>query len=434
MTHIKVMKLIMAVVIAYAGTMFVSGWSGTHNVYAAEPTTKKSKKVPAMHNRVYAQLARAQKLADEGDKIEGFAVLEDVKDRIDQLNSYERAMLFNFFGFMYYGNDDIDNAVESFEQVIAQEAIPETLFQSTLYSLAQLSMQKQAFDQAISYLRQWQSMQSKPLVANQHIVFAQAYYQNKEFQRALEHITSAITLSKAENVQPKENWLILQRASYYELKQPRKVTLVLETMVKLYQKPQYWLQLAAMYGEIGEEAKQLATMEAAWQAGYVTKETDISMLAQLYLFNQLPYKAAFLLEEAIESGQLVANEKRIQLIAQAYINAKEDEKAIPVLQKGAELSDDGKFDEQLAQAYLNMEKWRDTIEAAKRAVSRGNLANEGNMYLAQGMAHYNLQEFSESLTAFDLAKGYSSSTKTASQWLAYVSKEKSYQERLAMNK
>ncbi len=433
MIHTKVIKLTMAIAIAYAGTMFASGWTGAHNVYAAEPTTKKSKKVPAMRNRVYAQLARAQKLADEGDKLEGFAVLEEVKYRIDQLNSYERAMLFNFFGFMYYGNDDIDNAVESFEQVIAQEAIPDTLFQSTLYSLAQLSMQKQAFDQAIGYLKQWQTMQSKPLVANQHIVFAQAYYQNKDYQQAIEHITSAMALSKAENVVPKENWLILQRAAYYELQQPRKVTEVLETMVKLYQKPQYWLQLAAMYGEIGEEAKQLATMEAAWQAGYVTKEADIAMLAQLYLFNQLPYKAAYLLEEAIGSGQLVADEKRIQMMAQAYINAKEDEKAIPVLKKGAELADDGRFDEQLAQAYLNMEKWRDAIKAAKRAVSRGNLANEGNMYLAQGMAHYNLQEFSESLTAFDAAKEYSSASKTATQWLAYVSKEKSYQERLVMN-
>ena len=66
-----------------------------------------SKKVPAMRNRVYAQLARAQKLADEGDNIEGFEVLAEVEERVDSLNSYERAMLFNFYGFMYYANEDI---------------------------------------------------------------------------------------------------------------------------------------------------------------------------------------------------------------------------------------------------------------------------------------------------------------------------------------
>ena len=79
---------------------------------------KRSKKVPAMRNRVYSQLARAQKLADEGDKIEGFNVLDEVKDRIDSLNSYERAMLFNFYGFMYYGNEDTALAIDSFNQVL----------------------------------------------------------------------------------------------------------------------------------------------------------------------------------------------------------------------------------------------------------------------------------------------------------------------------
>lgn len=90
-----------------------------------------------MRNRVYSQLARAQKLADEGEKIEGFEVLDAVKDNIDRLNSYERAMLFNFYGFMYYGNEDLASAIDSFEQVIAEQGIPDSLYLSTLYSLAQ---------------------------------------------------------------------------------------------------------------------------------------------------------------------------------------------------------------------------------------------------------------------------------------------------------
>ena len=123
----------------------VAALSGTQlsNVAIAQDTAKaatsekKSVRVPAMRNRVYAQLARAQKLADEGDKIEGFNVLEEVEDRIDSLNSYERAMLWNFYGFMYYANDDVNSAVDSFEKVVAEEAIPESLRVSTLYSLAQ---------------------------------------------------------------------------------------------------------------------------------------------------------------------------------------------------------------------------------------------------------------------------------------------------------
>lgn len=406
---------------------------GTTSVaYAEESTKRESKRVPAMRNRVYTQLALAQQKADAGDKAEGFKVLGEVKERIDQLNSYEKAMLWNFYGFMHYGNDDLANAISSFENVIAQDAIPDTLYLSTVYSLAQLAMQQGDFTKALKFLKDWQVNSGGDLKAPQHMLFAQVYYQDKQFANALQHVEQAISLTKAKDKDPKENWLILQRASYYELKQPEMVTKVMEELVRLYQKPEYWVQLASMYGEIGQEKKQLGAMETAWQAGYVTKSTDIIMLAQLYLFNQLPYKAAKLLDDAIGQGLVIADEKRIQLMAQAYVMAKEDDKAIPVLKKGAELASDGRFDEQLAQAFVNTEKWRFAITSAKKAIKRGNLTNEGNMYLALGMAHFNLDEFGEAIDAFKQAKAFNSASKAANQWVNYVEKEKQHKERLAM--
>lgn len=429
----KLLAAVLTAVIIY-GFPFVGGFVG--DVGKAQAAEQKkapsSMKVPAMRNRVYTQLARAQQLADSGDKIEGFSVLDDVRDRIEQLNSYEKAMLWNFYGFMYYANDDVDNAVESFKQVIAQEAIPESLYQSTVYSLAQLSMQQQDYTQALSFLKSWQESNTKPLQASHHIVFAQVYYQDKKYEQAVEHIEQAVLLAETENQLPKENWLILQRAAYYELKQPEKVTLVMEVLVKLYQKPQYWLQLAGMYGEIGQESKQLGAMETAWQAGYIDKSSDIIMLAQLYLFNELPYKAAKLLDDAIAKGIVVANEKRIQLMAQAYVMAKEDDKAIPVLIKGSEIAENGQFDEQLAQAYLNTEDWQLAIDAANKAIERGGLDNEGNMHLALGMGYFNLQQFERSLSAFEQAKKFKVVSKTAKQWVVYVTKEQEYQSQLAM--
>ncbi|NMP32826.1 tetratricopeptide repeat protein [Thalassotalea sp. M1531] len=419
--------------VLYGMPLMINDIAGIAKANAAEPTKRESKRVPAMRNRVYSQLARAQELADAGDKIAGFEVLDEVSDRIEQLNSYEKAMMWNFYGFMYYGNDDIDNAIDAFEQVIAQEAIPDSLYLSTIYSLAQLAMQTQDYAKALGFLKQWQANSDKELQPGQHIMFAQVYYQDKKFNDALTHINSAIELAQTNNEIPKENWLILQRAAYYELKQPEKVTQVMEMLVKLYQKPEYWLQLAGMYGEIGEEKKQLGAMETAWQAGFVTKESDIVMLAQLYLFNQLPYKAAKLLDDAIAKGVVVADEKRIQLMAQAYVMAKEDEKAIPVLHKGAEIAENGKFDEQLAQAYLNTEKWQDAITSANTAIKRGALENEGNMHLALGMSYFNLGDYHQAITAFKQAQKFEKVAKTAKQWATYVAKERDHKLRLAMN-
>jgi tetratricopeptide (TPR) repeat protein len=404
---------------------------------AQNPSAKKSTsvKVPAMRNRVYTQLARAQKLADEGNGLEGFDVLDEVQDRIDSLNSYERAMLWNFYGFMYYGNDDIASAIDSFEKVVSEKEIPNSLRLSTLYSLAQLSMQLQNFDQSLTFLGLWKESNPKEMTNTQQVLFAQVHYQNKQYKQSLSYVSKAIEQSEIAKEVPKENWLVLQRASYFELKQPIDVTRVIESLVRYYNKPKYWLQLSAMYGEIGEEDKQLAVMESAWQAGYVTKSTDIITLVQLYRYHNVPIKAANLLAEAIDNGKVVAQEKYLDMLAQAYIAAKDDEKSIPVLMQAAKIADTGKFDAHLAKAYFNLEKWQLAINSADKALTRGELDSDssvGNMHLVKGMAAFNLQNFEQSLLAFDKARKVTSSAKTAKQWFHYVEKEQGAKQKLAM--
>lgn len=416
------------------GTLFMSSTLMVNNAQAFEQNAseKKSVRVPAMRNRVYSQLARAQKIADEGDKAGGLAVLDEVKSRIDSLNSYEKAMLWNFYGFMHYADNDMPQAITFFKRVVAEQAIPESLRLSTLYSLAQLSMQQQDYNQTLDYLAQWKALNTKSISPNQYIMFAQVYYQDKKFEKSLTAINNAIEVSKANGEQPKENWLILQRANYYELKQPNNVTHVMEQLVRWYSKPQYWLQLAGMYGETEQEDKQMSVMEAAWQAGYIEKEQDIATLAQLYRYHGAPYKAAKVLDDAIASGDIVANERYLEMLAQSYVAAKDDEKAIPVLIKASEIADSGKFDVQLAQAYLNTEKWQLAIKSADKALERGGIDRVGDMHLVLGMSHFNLQQFDQSLAAFKAAENIKQSSKTAKQWYKYVKREQGQYEQLAM--
>lgn len=432
---IKNLTLSLASIAAlYCSPNILSASLGGQVAYAAEQTQEpvQSIKVPAMRNRVYAQLARAQKLADEGNGLEGFDVLDEVQDRIDTLNSYERAMLWNFYGFMYYGNDDIDSAIDSFKSVVNEKAIPLSLRVSTLYSMSQLFMQQQNYAQTLDYLAQWKALNTKSLTGNQHVMFAQAYYQNKQYQQSLTHVSNAIELAESANEIPKENWFILQRANYFELKQPKKVTKVLENLVRYYDKPKYWIQLGGMYGEIGEESKQLAVMESAWHAGYITESASIISLAQLYRYHNVPYKAATLLSEAIDNGTIYADERNLDMLAQAYIAAKNDDNAIPVLIKASTIADTGKFDASLAQAYLNLEQWKLASDSADLAIKRGSIERLGNMYLVKGMALFNLARFDESLSAFTQAQKLPESEKTAKQWYSYVEREQGVQQRLAM--
>ena len=253
------------------------------------------------------------------------------------------------------------------------------------------------------------------------------YFQDKQFVDSLIHIENALRIAKKDNKPPKENWLVLQRATHYELNQPKQVTKVTEQLVSLYSKPQYWIQLAGMYGEIGEEDKQVAVMEAAYQAGYITKSSEIMTLAQLYQFHGTPFKAAELLNEAIANGSVVAQEKSLDLLARAYLDAKESDKAINALKQLSQLVDSGKYDALLAQTYLNTEQWKEAIIYADKAIAKTHEDSDasylGNMYLVKGMANFNLKEFKLSLAAFVNAEKMPNIKKTAQQWAKYVERE-----------
>ncbi len=202
--------------------------------------------------------------------------------------------------------------------------------------------------------------------------------------------------------------------------------------MRLFDKPQYWLQLAAMYGEIEQEDKQLAVMEAAYQAGYVKKEADIVMLAQLYSYHGAPYKGAKLLQDALDQGELKPVESNLNLLAQAYLLAKEEKQAIPVLKQLNNIVEHGKFQAQLAQIYLQQAHWQQALDAANSALKLGGLTQVGTMYLVKGMAFFNKQKFEQALQAFQKAAAINATKKMAQQWLKYVEREKSYQQRIAM--
>lgn len=391
---------------------------------------KETRQVPTLRSKVYEQLSRAQTAADEGDLPEAIAILDEVQGKDYSMNSYEQAMMYNFYGFIYYNDEQYEKALESFAQVVEQQPIPVKFEMSTLFSLAQLHLMQGNYDKVVSYLERWESLSEGDAPAKHKVLKAQALYQDKQYQPAVEYINQAIAEHEAKGMIPDEGWLILQRAIYYELKEPQKVKDILIKMVKLYNEPKYWIQLAGMYGELGEERKQLAIMETAYQEGYVQSAADIFNLAQLYYYHRVPYKGAMLMEQALEEGVLEKNLRNWKFLGQSWQLAKENGKAIPALTEAAALSEDGELDAQLAQIYLNDGQWSEAIAAADTALEKGQLRNPGMPHLVKGMALYNTKQYAAALNQLAEAEKHAQSRAMAQQWTKFVQAEKTSQEQL----
>jgi tetratricopeptide (TPR) repeat protein len=384
---------------------------------------KQQRRVPSLRSNVYDQLARAQKTADDGDVVGAIAILDEVQAKSSSMNSYERAMMFNFYGFIYYAEEDFDKTIESFKAAVNEQPIPVQFEQATLFSLAQLSMAQSKFDDVIDYIERWEALNNGKIPPKNYILKAQALYQGKRYEEAIGYIETAIKNHEEDGYLPDENWLVLQRAIYFELKQPEKVKEIIVKLIRLYDAPQYWIQLAGMYGELEQEKKQLATMEIAYQRGYIDSASDTFNLAQLYYYHGIPYKGAALMAQAIESGQLEANLRNLKFLGQAWQLAQEDEKAVPVMQQAAALSDNGEIDAQLALLLYNLDKFDEAISAANKAIEKGGLPRAGDTHVVLGLALYNQGQYAQALEQLSLAEEFSTSRATARQWGRFVERE-----------
>ncbi len=101
--------------LAVAGLLFTGASSLVAAPAVAQEEQKASerptRRTPALRSKVYEQLARAQEQADAGNIAEAVDILDVVQDKASSMNSYELAMMYNFYGFIYYNDEQYDKAL-----------------------------------------------------------------------------------------------------------------------------------------------------------------------------------------------------------------------------------------------------------------------------------------------------------------------------------
>jgi tetratricopeptide (TPR) repeat protein len=243
------------------------------------------------------------------------------------------------------------------------------------------------------------------------------------YDEALVPIKTAIDMYRQQGQKPKENWLLLLRVIYFEQKEYELMIDVVKELIAYYPKDTYILTLAGIYSELGDTKKQLALTEVLYEKGMLNTASHITNLANLYLLHGLPYKAASVLDKEMKAGIVESNERNLRLVSQAWYQAREDEKAIPPLERAAGMSSDGELYIRLAQAHLNLENWPEAADAVEKGLKLGGLKRNDTANIMLGMALFNQKRLEQARRAFERAASDNRSKRAASQWIAYVDSE-----------
>ncbi len=409
-------KLIVAIL---AGAMIL-GATGTA-LAQDNKETKKTKETVAMSQQVYEKLTEIQELIEGKDYASAQKMIDDVKVR-KGLSDYERAQIWNISGYSYYLQERYADAINSYDQVLAQPDLPEALLLSTLKTKAQLHFTQDDYESALRVVRELMAVIEEPS-ADVLMIEGQALFQLGRYDEALVPIKSAIDMYREQGQKPRENWLLLLRVIYFEQKDYESMIGVVKELIAYYPKDTYILTLAGIYSELGDTKKQLALTEVLYEKSLLNTTSHITNLANLYLLHGLPYKAAVVLEREMGEKIVESNERNLRLLSQAWYQAREDEKAIPPLERAAAISEDGELYVRLAQAHINLENWADASAAVQKGIKLGGLKRDDTANIMLGMALFNQKRLEQARRAFEKAARDNRSKRAATQWIAYVDSE-----------
>lgn len=405
------------------------GLNGAAAVAQEEEEKRETRRVPSMSEATFKKLSEAQEAIDAKDYATAKEVLNEMLERSGRLNGNEIGQVNNMLGFVHFSEENYAAAIQAYEKVLAQgEDIPEGLEVQTLYTLAQLSFVNEQYQQALDYMETWIGKADNP-GAEPHIFMGQVYYQMENFPAATQQIEQGIRIARERDIQIKENWWALLNFLYFEQENWPRVLETLEILVRDFPKREYWIRLAGIHGQEGNTDESLWTYEAADVGGYLTQQSDLTNYAGLLMQAEVPWRAARVLEEGFEEGVIERTDKTLQSLGQAWQLAQETDKAIPVYQEAAELSDEGKIYERLAQLYLDSDQYDNCVSAANNALEKGGLRAEQSMYVVRGMCQFNQDELAEARRSFVACRNESrraeddANQRICQQWITYIDRE-----------
>ena len=387
----------------------------------AKRDAQATKQAQAVSKEVYDQIQKAQELVDAKDYASALRILNRLYDP-EKLTPYEQANVLNYVGFVYYNQDDIQNAIRTYDKLIAIPELEPQLLKQTTYTLAQLNMMEERYDRTLSLLNKWFTMEPNP-APEPFILKAQVFYQLQRYREMVEPIETAMRIAREREKQVKEDWYVLLNFAYFQQEDYRKVRDIQKILLQNWPKKRYWFSLAGAYTELGEDQNLIAAYDAAYTQGMLEKESEFVTMAQLFMQREVPYKAATLLEEQMEKGVVSKNEKNYRLLSQAWMLSMEDQKAIPALQQAARLSTDGELDVRLANSYLNVGEYEECAKAARNGLRKGGLKNPDNAQISLGMCLYNTRDYNDAKAAFRAAARVQKSARIANQWIRVIDAE-----------
>ncbi len=335
-----------------------------------------------------------------------------------KLTPYEKAIAYQFKGQVSYALNNIPDTIKSWEAAIATGALNEDEINSLTPNIGQLYIASGKYVKGATMLENWLKNGGK---GNDriHLMIAQAWLQADKYRKALPHAEAAFRMAKPKK---KKHFDILNYI-YHELKMYGKQADLLEQEVTIWpDDKKIWRGIASLKQQANKSREAFEINKLMYLNGMLTKPRELVALAQYYSYYEVPYRGASILEREMNAGRVPKTKKNLVLLANMWRQAREYDRAIPVLTAAAKIAPDGSLYEKLGEAYYAEEQYDKAEKAFRKALQKG-VKKPGNVHVLIANSLYERKKPHEAIKEFQKAVKYPYSRKTAKGWIKFINGE-----------
>jgi tetratricopeptide (TPR) repeat protein len=353
--------------------------------------------------------------AEPAQNAEAIAALNKVLAS-DKLSPYEKAIAYQMRGSARYATGNIRGTIADWEAAVATGALIRSEIDNLMPNIGQLWIVEEQYVKGASILEKWIAEGGKANGAV-HTMIAQAWGQAERYRKALPHAEAGFRMA---NPKQKKHFDLLNFI-YNVLKMYGKQSTLLEQQVSIWpDDKQAWGAIASLKAQANKPKEAFEINKIMYLNGMLTKERELLNLTQYYSYYEVPYRGAKILEREMNAGRVSKSKKNLRTLSEMWRQAREYDKAIPVLTQAAETADDGALFVNLGEAYLAENRYSEAEAALRKGLSKGGVKKPGNVYLLIADALYKQDQPRKALVEFEKAKNYSYSRKSADGWVKFI--------------
>jgi tetratricopeptide (TPR) repeat protein len=337
----------------------------------------------------------------------------------ESLSPFERSRVEQILFNVAYQERRYDAAHEHLQRAIDAGGLSEPEVAQARYQRAQMLMAEERWQDGIAALETWLATAAQPQPSAYYLL-AVGYYQAGDFAKALPAVRAAIDRME----QPQESWLSLQLAVHLQEEQFHDALAVLNRLIVVApDKRTYWLQLSSVYGALEDYGNALAIMQLAYDNGMLTESAEILRLTDMLLFNEVPLRAARVLEDSMAANTVARNETSYTKLGTAWLAAQEFDNAVEPLEHAAELSATGASFVRLGQVHMQREDWGMAEAALSRALAKGGLQDAAEAEFLMGVTLFEQGRMAEASSWFEQARAGHAHREIADRYIRVIAEQ-----------